>query len=379
MAESCFSPGEAVLSPSIGPYLTALEEKRGSDLHLKVGSPPRIRVAGMLLTLDTAPLNALTIDTIAKELLGAVDWEEYKKKRDLDRGIQVAGYGRYRLSAFFHRGAMGMVLRKVKTEIPTLKSAMLPSALKDIALAKSGLIVVAGPTGSGKSTTLAAMIDSINAERSVHIWTAEDPIEYLHQDKKASVTQREIGIDTKDYETALRYCLRQDTDVIMIGEMRDAESMLAAMQAAEVGHLVMTTVHATDAAGIVPRILDMFGKNLADQVRMQLATVFTAALCQRLIPTDKPESPLVPAVEILIGTPQVKKLIRENKLDKLYAAIETGGEFGMRSLNQALLDLVKIGVVSPEQAMQHSLHPESLQLNFQGIFLDENKRILKTD
>ncbi len=338
-----------------------------------------IRLAGALVKIDDKPLTAEQVGQIAKDLLGPEHWRMYVEQKDLDAAVQVPDLGRYRMNCFFQRGVSGIVMRKVKTHIPTIEELRLPLTLKNIALSPRGLIIVSGPTGCGKSSTLAAMIDWINAQRSVNILTAEDPIEYMHDDKKGIVNQREIGTDTKDYDTALRYCLRQDADVIMIGEMRDEVSMMAAMRAAEVGRLVLTTLHATDAAGIVPRIIDMFGQNYQDQVRVQLASVLTAGICQRLVPTNDPKAPVAPAVEILFGASHVKQLIRENKLYKLYAAIETGAEFGMCTLNQSLLEMVQKGLITAEQAMNHSLHPESLKLNLQGIILDESKRILQGD
>ncbi len=363
----------------INDFLKILEERQGSDLHLKVGVHPMIRVAGQLDKIGTAVLTDSQLEDAAKEILNPEQLGRYRQQRDCDSAYVIPGKGRYRVSAFFQRGTPGFVLRRVKTSIPTVEQLMLPLCLKDVALASSGLIIVSGPTGSGKSSTLAAIVDWINTQKNVHILTIEDPIEFLHHDKMGSVTQREVGIDTKDFETGLRYCLRQDADVIVIGEMRDQASMLAAMQAAEVGRLVLTTLHTTDAAGIAPRIIDLFPQNYHEQVRSQLSSVFRAGICQRLVPTASGNPLIAPAVEILIGTPAVKKMIRENKMEKLYAAIETGGEFGMRTLNQSLLEMVNNKVITADQAMNYSLRPESLRLNLQGIYLDESKRILQSD
>ena len=359
--------------------LHILDEKQGSDLHLKVGAVPMIRVAGRLLKISDVELSQEKLEEIAKEVIGPSRWDSYQQQRDFDTALQIPQMGRYRVSAFFQRGQISLVLRKVKTEVPSIEELLLPPLLKKIALVDSGLIIVSGPTGCGKSSTLAALVDCINQQREAHILTIEDPIEFLHQDKKGRVSQREVGVDTKDFESALRNCLRQDADVIVIGEMRDQTSMMVAMQAAEVGRVVMTTLHTTDAAGIVGRIMDLFPQNYQEQVRVQLASVLRAGICQRLVPTSSQRPPLAPAVEVLVATPLVKKLIRENKLYKLYAAIETGGEFGMRTFNQSLLEMVNNHVITPEQAMDFSLHPEALRLNLQGIFLDESNRILQAD
>ncbi len=363
-------------------YLAALNEKQGSDLHIKCGAPAMLRVAGKLLPAGGHGAAALRRDEVTamlRELLDGPQWERFQGQKDFDVAVQIETLGRFRVSIFYQRGEPGAVLRRVKTQIPSAEELLLPPIVKKIALSPSGLIIVSGPTGCGKSSSLAAMIDAINASRQAHILSIEDPIEYLHSDKMGLVNQREIGIDTADFSSALRYCMRQDPDVIMIGEMRDEASMIAAMQAAETGHLVLTTLHTVDAAGIIPRVLDLFPRQYQDQIRVQLAGVFSAGICQRLVPCSGGKVPVAPAVEVLAGTPLVKKLIRENKLDKLYAAIETGGEFGMRTLNQSLLEMVHQGLISPEHAMAHSLHPESLKLNLQGIFLDESKRILQTD
>ena len=267
-------------------------------------------------------------------------------------------------------------MRSVKTTILNFEQLNLPLVLKDISLVERGIIILAGATGSGKSTTLAAMIDYINKTERRHIVTIEDPIEFLHSDLKSIINQREVGIDTMTFQTALKHVLRQDPDVILIGEMRDQQSFSAALMASETGHVVLTTVHADSSVQCIERILDFFNTpEQREQARLQLATNIVAIICQRLIPTIDKQG-LIPAVEILRGTPIVKKFIRENKFEKLNKAIETGKEDGMQTFNQSILALIQENKISEEDGLSKASNPEALKMNLKGIFLDDSKKIL---
>ena len=265
-------------------------------------------------------------------------------------------------------------MRYVKTDIPTFEELGLIPILREIAMAPRGIVLVSGTTGSGKSTTLASMLQQINQSTAKHIITLEDPIEFVFQDDKSVIEQREIGLDSLSFAAGLKHILRQDPDVIMIGEMRDSISFSAAMSAADTGHLVLSTLHTTNASQSVTRILDFFQSEERDQVRRQLAGTLKAVVCQRMV--GRAEGGVVPAIEIMINTPTVRKLIEEGRLDKLAAAIETGGEDGMQNFNQALFQLVKDRVVTEKEALAKATNAKALEMNFQGIFLDEGKRIL---
>jgi len=358
--------------------LQAMIEKGASDLHLKVNCPPIVRINGQLLTLENfGECSAEGLREIASRIMSERQAGLFARSSEIDFAYALPGVGRFRTNIFSQRGSVGIIMRLVKTEIPTFSSLHLPAALSKIASEKSGIILVCGPTGCGKSSTLAAIVDHINSRQKSHVMTIEDPIEFLHGDKEGIVNQREVGIDTESFDNALRFIMRQDPDVILIGEMRDSESLMAAMTAAEIGHLVLTTLHTMNASSAVSRILDFFPSDQRDQVRTQLSGVLNAVVCQRLIPTARGGG-VVPAVEIMVCTGIVRKLIYENKLDKLYAAIELGREFGMQTFNQSLLQLAQQGVITKDEALAHSLHPDALKLNLQGIFLDDSRRILDT-
>jgi len=364
--------------PNFERVLKLMIERNASDLHLKVNCPPTYRINGELIPFpEFGNYTQDELQKIAGSLMSAKQKELFDKSSELDFAYAIPNVGRFRTNIFLQRGSIGIIMRLVKTQIPTFQDLRLPPMLEKMAQEKSGLIVVAGPTGCGKSSTLAAIVDYINCREKVHIMAVEDPIEYLHADKQGIVNQREVGIDTETFKNALKYIMRQDPDVILIGEMRDADSLMAAMMAAEIGHLVLTTLHTLNASSSVLRMLDFFPSEMRDQVRTQMANVLNAVVCQRLIPTADNRG-LVPAVEIMICTGMVRKMMYENKLDKLAAAIEVGSEFGMQTFNQSLLQLVKSGAITKETALAHSLQPEALKLNLQGIFLDDSRRILNT-
>ena len=300
--------------------------------------------------------------------------QRLEEQREIDFSYFVPGIGRFRTNLFQQRGQWCLAMRYVKTNVPSFEELGLLEQIKKIAESPRGIVLVAGSTGCGKSTTLAAMIEHINANYRKHLITLEDPIEYVFEDNQAVIEQREVGLDTLSFHHALKHVLRQDPDVIMIGEMRDAISFTAAMSAADTGHLVLSTLHTTNASQSINRILDFFKADEREQIRRQLAGTMQAVICQRMVTTVA--GGVTPALEILINTPTVKKLIEENRLDKLPAAIETGTDDGMLNFNQSLFNLVKEGKVSEKEALAKASNPQALEMNFKGIFLDEGRRIL---
>jgi twitching motility protein PilT len=296
------------------------------------------------------------------------------EEREIDFSYFVPVVGRFRTNLFQQRGQWCLAMRFVKTQVPGFEELGLLAQVKKIAESHRGIVLVAGATGCGKSTTLAAMVEHINNNFKKHIISLEDPIEYVFEDNQSVIEQREVGLDTLSFHHALRNVLRQDPDVIMIGEMRDDLSFSAAMSAADTGHLVLSTLHTTNASQSVSRVLEFFKADEREQIRRQIASTLYAVVCQRMVGTLDGKS--TPALEILINTPMVRKLLEENRLDKLPAAIETGLDDGMLTFNQALFDLVKAGRVSEKEALSKATNPQALEMNFKGIFLDEGRRII---
>jgi twitching motility protein PilT len=345
-----------------------------SDIHLKIGTPVIFRINRELIAIECP----FPTEDWMNKMVEHVTPRHLQKRRDEDREVDfsyyVPGIGRFRTNLFQQRGQWCLAMRYVKTSVPSFQELGLLDQVKRIAESPRGIVLVCGSTGCGKSTTLAAMIEHINASYKKHIITLEDPIEYVFEDNQSVVEQREVGLDTLSFHHALVHILRQDPDIIMIGEMRDDISFSAAMSAADTGHLVLSTLHTTNAAQSVSRILDFFDANEREQIRRQLAGTLQAVICQRMVPTIA--GAMSPAVEIMINTPTVKKMIEENRLDKLPAAIETGGDDGMINFNQALFNLVKEGKVTEKEALAKASNPQALEMNFKGIFLDEGRRIL---
>jgi twitching motility protein PilT len=301
--------------------------------------------------------------------------QKLEEQREIDFSYFVPNIGRFRTNLFQQRGEWCLAMRYVKTHVPSFEDLGLLQQIKRIAEAPRGIVLVAGSTGCGKSTTLAAMLEHINGNFKKHIITLEDPIEYIFEDNQSVIEQREVGLDTLSFHHALKHVLRQDPDIIMVGEMRDAISFTAAMSAADTGHLVLSTLHTTNASQSINRILDFFKADEREQVRRQLSGTMQAVVCQRMVATIA--GSMTPALEILINTPIVRKLIEENRLDKLPAAIETGTDDGMLNFNQSLFNLVKEGKVSEKEALSKASNPQALEMNFKGIFLDEGRRILQ--
>ena len=349
-------------------------EGGASDIHLKIGTPVIFRINRELIAVD-APHP--TLDWMNK-IVEAITPAHLKKRLDEEREIDFSYFlrevGRFRTNLFQQRNVWCLAMRYVKTNVPSFEELGLLPQIKKIAEAPRGIVLVAGATGSGKSTTLAAMIEHINNNFKKHIISLEDPVEYSFEDNQSVVEQREIGLDTLTYHHALKHVLRQDPDIIMIGEMRDDISFTAAMSAADTGHLVLSTLHTTTAALSVTRILDFFKAEEREQIRRQIAGTLRGVVCQRMITAV--DGKLVPAMEILLNSPLVKKLIEENRLDKLGAAIETGLDDGMISFNQSLFNLVKSGRVTEKEALSKATNPQALEMNFKGIFLNEGGRIL---
>jgi pilus retraction protein PilT len=293
---------------------------------------------------------------------------------EIDFSYFVPGVGRFRTNLFQQRGEHCLSMRYVKIKIPSFEELGLLEILRQIAESPRGIVLVSGPTGCGKSTTLAAMVEHINANFKKHIITLEDPIEFVFDDNQSVIEQREIGLDTLSFEQGLKHILRQDPDIIMIGEMRDAISFSAAMSAADTGHLVLSTLHTTNASQAIGRIMDFFKPDEREQVRRQLAATLQAVVCQRMVHTIN--GGVMPALEIMINTQTVRKMMEENRLEKLPAAIETGVDDGMQTFNQALYNLVKERKITEKEAMAKATNPQALEMNFKGIFLDEARRIL---
>lgn len=349
-------------------------EGGASDVHLKIGTPVVFRINRQLVAIECPNPTEEWMNKIVEQVAPAHLKKRLEQEREIDFSYFVPSIGRFRTNLFQQRGQWCLAMRYVKTIVPSFEELGLLEQVRRIAESPRGIVLVAGSTGCGKSTTLAAMIEHINSNFKKHIVTLEDPIEYVFEDNQCVVEQREVGLDTLSFHHALKHVLRQDPDIIMIGEMRDSISFTAAMSAADTGHLVLSTLHTTNAAQSVNRILDFFKADEREQIRRQLAGTLQAVVCQRMVGTLA--NSMTPALEIMINTPTVKKLIEENRLDKLPAAIETGQDDGMVNFNQALFNLVKAGKISEQEALSKASNPQALEMNFKGIFLDEGRRIL---
>jgi twitching motility protein PilT len=345
-----------------------------SDVHLKIGTPVIFRIHRQLVAIECPFPSEEWMKTVVETIAPAHLKKRLEQEREVDFSYYLPNIGRFRTNLFQQRGQWCLAMRYVKTTVPSFEELGLLAQIRKIAESPRGIVLLAGSTGCGKSTTLAAMIEHINANFKKHIITLEDPIEYVFEDNQCVVEQREVGLDTLSFHHALKHVLRQDPDIIMIGEMRDSISFTAAMSAADTGHLVLSTLHTTNASQSVSRILDFFKADEREQIRRQLAGTLQAVVCQRMV--SRIGAGMTPALEIMINTATVKKLIEENRLDKLPAAIETGMDDGMLNFNQALFNLVKEGKVTEQEALSKASNPQALEMNFKGIFLDEGRRIL---
>lgn len=352
----------------INELLKSAHSMGASDVHLKVGSQPIVRVNGQLGPIEGNRLSQEETLKIAFSVMSPGQRETFKKKNDIDLAYSVPGLGRFRCNIFIQRGTIGLVFRVIPMRIPTIEELLLPEIIKKISLEPRGLILVTGTTGSGKSTTLAAMIDNINSNRTDHIMTIEDPIEYLHRDKRSIVNQREIGNDTESFGKALRAALRQDPDVILVGEMRDFETIQTALTAAETGHLVLSTLHTIDATETVNRIISVFPPYQHKQVRMQLASVLKSIISMRLVPREDGRG-RVPAVEVLIATATIKDCILDPDKTKMIPDVIAQGtiHYGMQTFDQSIFNLFKSGLISYEEALRRATNPDDFALKIKGI------------
>lgn len=350
--------------------LKQMAEHNASDLHIKSDLPPRMRVAGRIkpMTVDAPP--AAMVKELAESLMSEYHKDQFEKTRCADLAFTSETYGRFRANVFWQRGTVSLVIRTIKSVVPPFEDLYIPSVFEKIAMASRGLILIAGATSSGKSTTVAAMVNYMNQNREAHIVTIEDPIEYVHEDKRCLVNQREIGADAVSFSDALKYVVRQDPDIVIIGEMRDAESFQSAVAASETGHLVISTIHAKNVAQAFERILGFFPAEQHEQVLVQLSFNVQAICCQRLL-KRKDDMGVVPAFEILRDSPAVQKLIRDNDLGKLQQAILNGEEEGMQTFNKTLCAMYNDELISKEEALMASDNAHSLEMNMKGIFLDD--------
>lgn len=344
----------------IDQLLTLTVERGGSDMHLTAGLPPQARINGDLTSFDYPPLNPGDLKALVYSILDEKQVKRLEEHWELDYSYSVTGVSRFRGNIMFQRNSISAVFRAVPYNIPDFDKLGMPPAIRSICDLTRGLVLVTGPTGSGKSTTLAAILNIINRERYENIVTVEDPIEFLHKHIKSTIRQREVGVDTHSFAEALRHVLRQDPDVILIGEMRDLDSISIALTAAETGHLVFSTLHTQTAPLTVSRIVDVFSADRRDQVRQQLANSLRAVVCQQLLPTADGKG-RVAAVEFMVDTPAVRNMIREGKDHQLNSAIQTGQAQGMQTLDRALTILYKSGKITKESALEYCINQSEIE------------------
>ncbi|MHC4260117.1 MAG: type IV pilus twitching motility protein PilT [Planctomycetota bacterium] len=360
-------PSDSDHEAQLNKYFKAAIKTQASDLHLKVGQPPKLRIYGDLKNTKGEVMTEERIEELVFEILTPAQKEFFMEHGTLDFAYEIKHQDRFRINIFRQRGAISLSARRVSSHVPPFESLHLPPVVQTIAETGQGLVLVVGPTGCGKSTTIASMINHLNQTRCCHIITIEDPIEYLFKDGKAIISQRAIGIDTKDYQEALRYMMRQDPDVVLIGEMRDAETVQAGMRAAETGHLVFATLHSANASQTIQRLLDLFPTNERDLVRQTLGLTLKAIISQILLPCIKKDIDRIPAVEILIATSVVRKLISEGREGDLPTVIRGAMGEGMQDFTYSLCELIKDGSIDPKDAYQYAPNIEELKMALKGI------------
>ncbi len=348
--------------------LVEMLNRKASDLHIRVGIRPHLRVNGMLEQINTDPISIEQMDKTVAQILNEKQQERFHRKHEIDLALSVAKLGRFRINLFRQRGTSGIAIRAVNTQVPTFDELHLPEIMKKLTAERRGLIVVTGTTGSGKSTTLASLIEDMNNNRSDNIITIEDPIEYIYRDKKCIIAQREVGGDTETFATALRHAFRQDPDTILIGEVRDLETISIALTAADTGHLVMTSLHTLNVVETITRIISFFPPHQHQQIRLLLAGTLKAIICQRLLKrTDSPGR--VPAVEVMVNSGAIREcIIDPDKTINIPDYIEQGGtQYGMQTFDQSIMKLHKDGLVSFEEAMANATNPDDFDLRLKGI------------
>ena len=350
----------------IDDLLRMVVQRDASDLHLRAGEPPILRIHGDLKRTDLPRLTAEDVKNLLYAILNEERKQRFERDKELDLSYEVPGLARFRVNMFWQQRCVGAALRLIPFRIRTIDELLMPPAVKELSMRPRGLLLVTGPTGSGKSTSLAAMIDHINTHKRCHIMTIEDPIEYMHHDKLSIINQRELGVDTHSFADALRHVMRRNPDVILVGEMRDLETIHLAITAAETGHLVMSTVHTQDAPQTIDRIVDVFPPEQQQQIRMQLSVVLVGVLSQTLLPNAQGTG-RVAAFELMVATPSVRNLIREGKTHQLYMDIQTGAEYGMQTLDSCLLNLVRKGLVDFEDAIAKSSNPRDFEQRAQRM------------
>ncbi len=358
---SILSDEEEREHPHVNELLEVLLDKGGSDLHLAAGSAPQVRVNGSLVELEEfGMMKPAGLRSMIYEILTSRQREEFEERRELDCSHPLPGRGRFRVNVFFQRDSVGSVMRAIPNHILGLDQLGMPPVVQEFAKLGRGLVLVTGPTGSGKSTTLASLIDVVNSTRACHVMTVEDPIEFMHRHKASIVNQREVGADTLSFAAALKHALRQDPDVILVGEMRDLETISTAITASETGHLVFATLHTQDAPQSIERMIDVFPSHQQQQVRVQLASSIQAVVSQQLLPT-KDGGGRIAAVEVMVATPAIRNLIREGKVHQITSVMQSGAKYGMQTMDQCLANMVRSQHVAHKVAMERSQHPEDFE------------------
>ena len=352
---------------TIEELLITAKENKASDVHITVGLPPKMRINGILVDMDYPRLLPPDTEAVISTMMSDKRLQQFEELGEIDFSYSIPQIGRYRVNVFHQRGSMAASIRLVSTKIPLPEELGIPKSVVDLYQKKRGLVLVTGPTGSGKSTTLASIIDRINSMREVHVITLEDPIEYLRNHKKAMVNQREVGLDTHSYSNALRAALREDPDVILVGEMRDLETISTAITAAETGHLVLSTLHTIGAASTIDRIVDVFPPHQQQQIRVQLSMVLESVISQQLIPTADKKS-RVAAFEVMHSTPAIKNLIREAKSPQINSTIQTSKKLGMQTMDDAIFDLYMKGDIDKENAVSYAQDSQIMEKRIDNAF-----------